>query len=67
MDEEVLTLQETAKLLRLYPRTVARLAIIKELPAFKVGTQWRFCKSDLAKWMADHKLQRSSNELGGRR
>jgi excisionase family DNA binding protein len=47
----LLTLQETAELLRLSRRTVTRMVKRKELPAIKVGGQWRVNESRLSKWM----------------
>jgi len=40
--EEILDADEVAKLLRVHPRTVMRLASQGQLPGFKVGGQWRF-------------------------
>jgi excisionase family DNA binding protein len=47
----LLTLHETAELLQLSRRTVMRMVQRKELPAFKVGGQWRVNESSLTKWM----------------
>ena len=46
-----LTLQETAELLHLSKRTVLRMLQRKNLPAFKVGGQWRIYETALAKWL----------------
>ncbi len=40
--EEILDADEVAKMLRVHPRTVMRLASQGQLPGFKVGGQWRF-------------------------
>ena len=47
----LLTLKETAELLQVSGRTVWRLVQQNELPAFKVGAQWRFRESDLTQWL----------------
>jgi excisionase family DNA binding protein len=47
----LLTLKETADVLQLSGRTVHRLIKRKELPAFRVGGQWRVNESHLSKWM----------------
>ena len=47
----LLTLKETAELLQVSGRTVWRSVQQKELPAFKVGAQWRFRESDLTQWL----------------
>ena len=47
----LLTLKEAAELLRLSGRTMMRMVKRKELPAFKVGGQWRVNESHLTKWL----------------
>ena len=44
---EVLTIREVAKYLRIKERTVYNLAQKGEIPAFKVGRQWRFLRNNL--------------------
>jgi excisionase family DNA binding protein len=39
---EVLTLNEAAALFRISRRTMFRMIEKKEIPAFKIGGQWRF-------------------------
>jgi len=39
---EILTVSETAALLRVSRRTLFRLLAAKEIPAFKVRGHWRF-------------------------
>jgi len=46
-----LTLQEAAVLLQMSKRTLHRMAQRKELPAFKVGGQWRIRQSELIKFI----------------
>ncbi len=52
-----LTLKQTAELLQLSTRTLLRMVKSNELPAFKVGGQWRVRESDLTKFI------QSLNEL----
>jgi len=47
----LLTLKEAAELLQLSTRTLLRMVKKNELPAFKVGSQWRFRESELTKWI----------------
>ena len=47
----LLTIQEVADMLQRCRRTVLRMAKSKELPAFKLGHQWRLSESELAKWL----------------
>ena len=46
----VLTLGEVAYYLRVHPSTIYRLVKRKALPAFKVGTDWRFDVEALNEW-----------------
>ena len=47
----LLTLKEAADVLQLSGRTVHQMVKRKELPAFKVGGQWRVSERQLTKWM----------------
>ncbi len=59
---ETLTPNEVAKILRIHPFSVTRLARQKKLPAFKVGGVWRFRKDQFEKW-----IERITNGLDSRR
>lgn len=48
---ETLTPTEVAKILKLHPFSVTRLARQKKLPAFKVGGVWRFQKDQFEQWI----------------
>lgn len=50
MAEQYLTVPEVAELLRLSEKTVYRLAQKNKLPAFKVGSAWRFLRRDIDSW-----------------
>lgn len=50
MTPSVLTLLEVADLLRVHPSTIYRLVKRRELPAFKVGTDWRFNRRAIDAW-----------------
>jgi excisionase family DNA binding protein len=47
----MLTISEVAKYLKLHELTVRRLAREGELPAFKVGRQWRIQRTKLQEWI----------------
>ncbi|MBE3602499.1 helix-turn-helix domain-containing protein [bacterium] len=46
----VMTLEEVASYLRVHPSTIYRLLKKKQLPAFKVGSDWRFNLESIDKW-----------------
>ena len=48
----VLTLEEVAGYLRVHPSTVYRMLKKKQIPAFKVGSDWRFNLESIDHWRA---------------
>lgn len=46
-----LTTEEVLGYLKTTPRTVYRLIRAGELPAIRIGRQWRFRRSDLDAWV----------------
>ncbi len=50
-DKERLTVKEVAEYLSIHPLTVHRHAREGKIPAFKIGTDWRFHKKYLEKWI----------------
>ena len=48
---ETLAPHEIAKMLRIHPFTVTRLAREGKLPGFKVGGIWRFRKDQFERWI----------------
>jgi excisionase family DNA binding protein len=51
MPEQLLTLEQVAKYLNVDRFTVYRLLAQKQLPAFKVGSQWRFKRKMIEAWL----------------
>ena len=50
MVSKVLTVRELADYLKVHPTTVYRLLQKQGLPAFKVGSDWRFNIEDIDRW-----------------
>ena len=46
-----LTTEQVLGYLRVTPRTIYRLIRSGELPAVRVGRQWRFRRGDLDEWL----------------
>jgi excisionase family DNA binding protein len=59
---ELLTLSQLAKYLGMAERTIYVWAQQGKIPAFKVGTAWRFRRSDIDSWL---ETQRSGPSFGG--
>ena len=60
MEDDILTIEEVAKYLRVSDRTVYDWAQKGEIPAGKIGTVWRFKKSEVENWV-NERLSSSSN------
>ncbi len=58
MDDDILTIQEISKYLKLKEKTAYALVASGNIPGFKVGGSWRFRKSEIEKWI---KSQESSS------
>lgn len=50
-NKEILTTKEVADYLNLHPLTVHRYAREGKIPAFKIGTDWRFHKKYIERWI----------------
>jgi excisionase family DNA binding protein len=49
----ILTLSEVARFLRVHPSTVYRLLKHNDIPAFKVGADYRFSREAIESWMRE--------------
>lgn len=63
MVDDILTIEEVAKYLRVSERTVYDWAQKGEIPAGKIGTVWRFKKSEVENWVNE----RLSSGYGARK
>jgi excisionase family DNA binding protein len=48
----VMTLEEVAAFLRVHPSTIYRLLKKHRIPAFKLGSDWRFNQESIERWIA---------------
>ena len=65
--KEILTTKEVAEYLNIHPFTVHKLAREGKIPAFKIGTDWRFHKNYIDRWIrqklaSNNKNMRSKRE-----
>jgi len=51
--EPLLTTAAVSKWLGIAPRTVCLWAECREIPAIKIGRQWRFHQEELRQWLDD--------------
>lgn len=61
MTEPTLTIKDLARYLNVTERTIYNLLDQGKLPGFKVGSNWRFRKEDIDKWIEDGKVSENKN------
>jgi excisionase family DNA binding protein len=54
MQEHLLSADQIARYLKVDKFTVYRLVSQKKIPAFKVGSQWRFDKKMIDAWLLEN-------------
>ena len=62
MLKDILDADEVAKLLRVHPRTIKRLARQGQLPGFRVGGQWRFRRAAIEEYIRRQEQQRDDQK-----
>jgi excisionase family DNA binding protein len=48
---KVMTLEEVLEFLQVHPSTVYRLLRRHDIPAFKLGSDWRFNQESIERWI----------------
>ena len=52
-DDEIMTVKEVAEFFKIAEKTAYRFASEGKVPGFKVGSAWRFRKSEINRWIAE--------------
>jgi PTS system nitrogen regulatory IIA component len=63
VNDDILTIDEVAQYLRVSERTVYDWAQKGEIPAGKIGTAWRFKKTELEKWVNERLASKSKSAV----
>lgn len=63
MKENVMTVRELAKYLKMKPVTIYKHAQVGKLPAFKVGATWRFKRKTIDKWIEDQENHKKTESI----
>jgi excisionase family DNA binding protein len=50
---EILTIKEICDLLQVHPTTIYKLVRKGKIPSFRIGTDWRFRRDLIMRWMAE--------------
>ena len=62
MNENILTIEETAQYLKVSPSTIYKLILQSNLPATKVANKWRIKKSKLDGWVDFKEYNKEENK-----
>ena len=54
--QEVLTIKEVCDLLQVHPSTIYKLVRAGGIPAFRIGSDWRFRKDEIERWVAEKSM-----------
>ena len=63
MDDDILTIEEVARYLRVSERTVYDWAQKGEIPSGKIGTVWRFKKTEIERWVNERLSSNRSSSV----
>jgi len=53
---EILTIKEVCDLLQIHPTTVYKLIRKGKIPSFRIGSDWRFRRDRIVRWMAEESI-----------
>jgi excisionase family DNA binding protein len=53
LDDEILTVKEVCGILQIDKTTLYKLVKKGRIPAFKIGSEWRFRTDEVVRWMAE--------------
>jgi excisionase family DNA binding protein len=56
LGHEILTVKEICELLQLHQATVYKLAKEGRIPAFRIGSDWRFQRDQIVHWIAEQTI-----------
>lgn len=57
--DNILTVKELAEYLKIAEKTAYRFVSEGKIPGFKVGSAWRFRKSEIDRWISEQEKQES--------
>jgi excisionase family DNA binding protein len=55
--DEILTVKEVASYLKIAEKTAYRFVAEGKIPAFKVGSAWRFRREEIDRWIKEQELK----------
>ena len=64
-NERIMTVKDLAGYLRIHPSTIYHQLKLGQLPAFKVGSDWRFNRESIDRWRFDQDCASAHRSAGG--
>lgn len=61
-DDEIMTVKDLAGFLKIAEKTAYRFASEGKVPGFKVGSAWRFRKSEVNRWIAEQEQKQDGKQ-----
>ena len=55
-DDDILTVKEICELLQVHQSTVYKLVRQSKIPSFRVGSDWRFRRDVIERWMTEQSM-----------
>jgi excisionase family DNA binding protein len=52
VDYDILTMKEVCDILQVHPSTIYKLVRAGEIPAFRIGSDWRFRTDTILRWIS---------------
>lgn len=62
-DDDIMLIKELANYLKIAEKTAYRFASEGKIPGFKVGSAWRFRKSEIDFWIKNQERKVTSEDL----
>ena len=59
----VMTVKELAAYLRVHPSTIYKLLRLRELPGFRVASEWRFNLATIDRWLLEQNAKPSDESV----
>ena len=61
--DQLMTIEEVARYMRVSRFTVYRMAKDRSIPATKIGRQWRFQREEIDRWVRDQFRREAQSTL----
>jgi excisionase family DNA binding protein len=59
---EIMNITQVAEYLQTHPSTIYRLLKRRKIPAFRLGSDWRFRRADIENWVAAQEIKVTDEE-----